>query len=540
MSLNVKVLSHLAKVFPDKIFGEETKIIEGAKNQELAFQLALSGEGEYEIAIISTIQNITIHKVGYIPSKLPIYEGVEDDNYLTYKPGLFPDVLLPFDGKIVLEEGKNESLWFCLPKEDKPIGAHPINVAVMQDGKIVAEASLEASIHPMILPELDINFTQWFHCDCIASVHGVEIYSEAHWALIEKYMRLASEHGMNTILTPVLTPPLDTEVGGERPTVQLVDIELVDGEYRFGFDRLIRYANMARDCGIKTLEISHMFTQWGARFAPKVIATVDGEKKRIFGWDTNATDPEYVRFIRAFVPQIIDTLTGIGFKKENLLFHISDEPGLVDIENYRLAHDVLIPLVEGCGRIDALSNLEFYKNGLVKTPVVAINAIEPFMAEGATDLWGYYCCAQSREVSNRFFDMPSSRNRIIGTQIYKYGLKGFLQWGYNFYYSRFSKRTDLSPFEVSDADGAFPSGDAFSVYPYGDDALPSIRQKVFSYALDDYRLLKLVERKLGVLNTHRIINAAAEMEITMKQYPRDDSFFDKLCRACFDILEELE
>lgn len=539
MSLNIKVLSHLAKVFPDKIFGEEIKIIEGAQNQELAFQLALSGEGEYELAIISTLGELCAYRVGYVYSKMPIYEGIEDDNYLTYKSGLFPDALIPFEGKITLEKGKNESLWISL-SGDKPAGAHSITACLLKDGKIEAQASLEASIHPFDLPEKDIIFTQWFHSDCIATAHGVKPLSAKHWALMENYLRLASEHGMNMVLTPVLTPPLDTEVGGERPTVQLVDIEIVEGEYRFDFKNLIRYAKMARECGIKYLEINHMFTQWGASCAPKVIAKVNGRKKRIFGWETSASDPEYVLFLNALIPQIIDTLTAIGFKKDELFFHISDEPSLEQIESYQRSHDILAPLTEGCGRIDALSNLEFFKKGLIDTPVVAIDAIEPFMAEGVADLWGYYCCAQSTEVSNRFFDMPSSRTRIIGTQLYKYALKGFLHWGYNFYYTQYSKRLELNPFEESDAGGAFPSGDSFSVYPYGDGAIPSIRQKVFAYALDDYRLLKLVESKIGVLNTHRLINASAEMEITMKQYPKTDAYYDRLYTACFEVLEELE
>ena len=41
-----------------------------------------------------------------------------------------------------------------------------------------------------ILPQKTL-FTQWFYVDCIADVHKVEIYSEAHWELIEKYIALA-------------------------------------------------------------------------------------------------------------------------------------------------------------------------------------------------------------------------------------------------------------------------------------------------------------------------------------------------------------
>ena len=35
----------------------------------------------------------------------------------------------------------------------------------------------------------------------------------------------AVAHGVNLLYTPLFTPPLDTQVGGERTTVQLVDVE---------------------------------------------------------------------------------------------------------------------------------------------------------------------------------------------------------------------------------------------------------------------------------------------------------------------------
>ena len=63
--------------------------------------------------------------------------------------------------------------------------------------------------------------------------------------------------------------------------------------------------------------------------------------------------------------------------------------------------------------------------------------------------------------------MPSVNNRIIGTQFYKYGIEGFLHWGYNFYFSQLSRHA-VNPFLVTDGDYMVPSGDAFSVYPAPD------------------------------------------------------------------------
>ena len=55
-------------------------------------------------------------------------------------------------------------------------------------------------------------------------------------------------------------------------------------------------------------------------------------------------------------------------------------------------------------------------------------------------------------------------------QLYKYKIIGILHWGYNFYNSQFSLEK-INPYQVTDAGGAFPSGDAFLVYP-GEDRHP--------------------------------------------------------------------
>ena len=53
-------------------------------------------------------------------------------------------------------------------------------------------------------------------------------------------LRNAVDHGINMLLTPLFTPPLATRVGGERPTVQLVEVRGSKERYSFDFKRLDR------------------------------------------------------------------------------------------------------------------------------------------------------------------------------------------------------------------------------------------------------------------------------------------------------------
>ena len=205
------------------------------------------------------------------------------------------------------------------------------------------------------------------------------------------------------------------------------------------------------------------------------------------------------------------------------------------MEQYAKAGAILKPLINGCHHLDALSSYEFYQRNLVERPVVATDHIGAYLNAKVENLWCYYCCGQGYKLSNRFFAMPSPRNRMLGIQLYKHNIAGFLHWGYNFYYSEHSK-SKLDPYAVTDAGAAFPSGDAFSVYPYKNSPTPSLRQKVFSNGLEDIRLLQLLEQKIGRSSTLELLERVAGMEITFTEFPHDEAFFNKLYDAIFEEL----
>ena len=542
--LQIRTLSSMAKVFPDRIWGDNSKTCRTLRGQEISFQVAyrLGNIGlslrSFAVTVNSPIQSaVKCYKVETVPSLFPVYPAAYNDGYFVQrKAGLFPDPLIPMtDGQIKAIAKTWRALWFSVKIDDGfKAGSYPIEVVFTDpdSGETVAKTVYRIQVEDYALPEARLHFTQWFHCDCIADAHGVPVLSEAHWELIEKYMKLAGEYGMNMILTPVVTPPLDTAVGGERPTVQLVAAEKTADGYAYDCTALRRYIRMALTAGMTDFEISHFFTQWGAGFAPKVVAKVNGRTKRIFGWETPADDPEYVKYLQGLVPVVIACFEEEGISRDRLWFHVSDEPHDDHLEQYSKAKAILRPLIKGCHHIDALSSYDFYKNGLVENPVVATDHIGNYLEANTPDLWCYYCCGQSNKLSNRYFAMPSARTRIMGVQMYKYNIAGFLHWGYNFYYTQYSK-AKIDPYAVTDAGAAYPSGDSFSVYPNGNDVAPSLRQKVFSNGLEDIRLLNLLEQKIGRAATLALLERVAGMEITFTEYPHGEQFFTDLYDAIF-------
>lgn len=497
---------------------------------------------QLQVKIDSPIkQYVQLYRVEHSPSEMPAYTDSYDDDYLTIEPGLFPNVLYPFDENSKkcprATLGKYRTLWVEVPvTEDINPGTYPIKISISAED--ANEVSTEFALHvgAAKLPEQKLIFTQWFHCDCIADVYKVPILSEEHWNRIDQFIKMAAEHGINMLMAPLITPPLDTGKDIERPTVQLVDIERKNGVYRFCFDQLRRYAELCKKNGISYLEMPPLFSQWGAEFTPKIVVKVDGKEEKLFGWHVKADAPEYAEFLDQLLPALVTFLKEINMEKHTY-FHISDEPnGESNLEQYKKAQKRIREHIKGFPQIDAMSHYELYEAGLVEHPVVAIDSIKPFLEHNVRPLWCYYCCGQNQGVSNRFFGMPSYRNRVIGVQLYKFDVAGFLQWGYNFYYNQYSRGL-INPFLTTDAEGAFPSGDAFSVYPGEDGPIASIPLKVFREALQDLRALRLLEEKFGREKVLELIEDGLSEPIAFDCYPKRADYLLDLRKRIFDLLK---
>lgn len=420
-----------------------------------------------------------------------------DDYLLAREPAVIPDVLTEknyFNARY--------NVWgmlFVGVKGDLPAGRHEITITIY-DGQKKPLVSLKyaLTVFDYNLETFDLKYSNWFHYDGISEYYGVEPYTDEYYAVMKNFMKNAAAHGINVCLVPVITPPLDTAAGHARKNVQLAEITADGEKYSFNFEKLQKFIGVIKSCGMKYIEISHLFTQWGAEKAPNIYAAKNGEQKRIFGWNDDALGDAYVNFLKQFLPALAAELKKLGYDKTNCFFHLSDEPSAVNFERYCRLKDIVKPLIGEFSVIDALSNYEFYEKHAVDLPVVCTAHADEFIEKGADKWWAYYCVDQNHNwLSNRYISMPLQRTRIIGMQLYLAGADGFLQWGYDFYNGFLSKRS-LNPYYRTDSDGAFPSGDAFIVYPgENGECLDSLRFEAMFDAVQDYMALKTLEKKKG-------------------------------------------
>lgn len=527
--LKTRVLSSMHKVFPNSCSETEVASISGAQNEAISFQVAFRIEDTENKSELINVRSecalpLSTYLVGYVPVRHTDTPHLSD----LPAPGLFGDTLLEkatnpelvFEGapwgKRYYEKGEEtlvnaandawQSMFFTVNEfgtEVEP-GEYPVRI-VFENGarEIVGVSETVIRIIPEKLEKQTLQYTNWLHCDCIADFYSVEIFSDRFFEILEDFVEKAARNGMNMVLTPAFTPPLDTPIDSERRTAQLVRVTVQNGQYAFDFSLMKRFVDVCRRVGIEYFEHSHLFSQWGAIAAPKIMAEVDGKETRLFGWDTDAGGDAYRKFLRAYLTALKAFLKENNME-EKILFHISDEPNAENETTYCRALNAVGNLLDGYRIGDALSEYLFYEKGMVQTPICVTSAIHTFVGR-CNHLWAYYTGGQLENgLSNRVIVMPHERNRMLGIQMYYYGIEGFLHWGYNYYYDLLSH--GLYDPNANPCGYGNHAGTCYFVYPgHNGRAIQSVRQKIFFEGIQDMRALQTLEKKQGRAACEEII-----------------------------------
>ncbi len=533
MSIQLKPINSMQRV----LYAKEPTFVESEattlKRMKYALQIAMYTDAHS--------YNLTMEVEGKLKDVTTVYEQLPvpvttipqtiDEYYETFAPTLVPDALIRHEKSFDLPPRQYRALSVIFDISEKVNAGTYETVFNLknENGEVVASCLHTLTIKDVKLPDTDLVLTNWMHYDCIAQKHNVKLFSNSFYKVFASYLQVFTQSGYNMLLVPLFTPPLDTKIGSERQTAQLIKINKNKDGYTFDFSAFERFIKFAKSKGIKYFELSHLFTQWGGNACPKIIAQVNGKQEKIFGWDIPSTDIRYQEFLTAFIPQLIERLKKLGIDKCSY-FHLTDEPNEKHLEKYTELRTFIKALIGDMSTMDAMSHYEYYEKGLVDIPVSEIDAYKPFKNNGVNPLFVYNCCNPSwGNYSNRFLSMPLHRTRIIGVQLYQTGVQGYLHWGYNFYNARLSVG-EINPYSNTDANAGFPSGDGFIVYPVKGGATHSLRSVAGFEAFDDYRILKYAEKVLGKEKVNELI----------KEYGLDgyDVYPHSAC-AHFDFMQKV-
>lgn len=544
INAEITIVSSLEKIFPDKHDYPELNQLDAFRGEKVHFQVVIVAQTPFQrvnLNIDGPLEEYaTYHEVVYIPCLTPAVQ--DDPHILQSKSGLFPGALYK-GNQLKTQSGCSHAFWVTLNiGENCNPGLYSANLNLTFSSSrfptVQINLPLPVRVYNAVIPRQKLLCEMWFHGDCLLNYYKVKCWSKRCWEIFENYFQDMAEHGLDTLLTPLWTPPLDTGIGSSRPTVQLLDIQKDGDNYSFRFHRLKKWIDLARKVGIRKFSFSHLYTQWGLTSTPKIVIKENGIEKELFGWHVSADSPEYKSFLSQLFAALLPFLKRNGLTEKDVYFHLSDEPHENHLEQYRKCSNFIHSLIGNYQTLDALSDVRYFDEGLVECPVVNECKIEDFAGRDLRERWMYYCGEWENHVPNRKFGMSSIRNRILGIILYLYQIDGFLEWGYNYYFSWEAEDQNLNPWAYRDMVRIFGTTGAFVVLP-GDDGKPvsTVHYEVFADALQDLRILQLLEDNIGREKVKALLNEGLEKPLTIHDWPEDPIWFARLRQKIGEILD---
>ena len=486
--------SAIERFFPlGEAGGRRSLTLLAARGERVAFQACVRVEhdGPAEVTAEATAPEgvaVTVRRVGCVP--VPHHNTQTPDEELDgvgHVPGYVPDPLFP-EATARVAPGEVQAFWLTVDvANDVEPGPKTVAVELTVSGEPQRPMTAVVEVADVAIEtRRDFRVTHWFYADALCDWYGLKPFEKQFWPLCEAYLRNYAAHGCDTLYVPVFTPPLD---GVKRPNQLLRVSRGKDGHYRLGWALVRRWIEMARRCGIRHFEWTHPFTQWGCAHAIRVYERHDGGKL-LWPPSTGATSKTYRDFLAQYLPALERFLRAEKLM-DRTFFHVSDEPhGDAHLANYRKARALLAELAPWMRVMDALSDIRYGREGLVDVPVPSIRTTRQYVDE-RIPCWTYFCCGPRGRYLNRLLDTPLAKIRMAGWLFYRFGVGGFLHWGYNYWYESQTQRL-IDPFAVTDGLRwpGWAYGDTFQVYPGPDGPIDSIRWEVFAASLQDYALLQ--------------------------------------------------
>ena len=497
MAVRTWLSSALQRQFPlGTVGGSRSLKILAARGERTAFQACVWADGSapVDVAVRATASDglaVSVRRVGCVP--VPHHNtGTPADELdgVGHIPGYVPDPLFP-EAEAQVAPGIVAAFWLTVDvaKGATP-GPHEVAVDLTVAGKSQRPLKTVVTVADVALARRrNFHVTHWFYADSLCDWYKLKPFEKAFWPICKAYMADYAAHGLDMIYVPVFTPPLD---GVKRPTQLLRVTRGKDGRYRFGWKLVKQWIELARSCGIRHFEWTHLFTQWGVEHAIRIYERHDGGKL-LWPASTGATSKTYRTFLAQFLPALERFLHAEKLTNRSH-FHISDEPhGDAHLANYRKARAMMAELAPWMKVMDALTDIRYGREGLVDTPVPSISTTRQYADEGIPS-WTYFCCGPRGRFLNRLLDTPLAKLRMAGWLFYRFGVGGFLHWGYNYWYKSQTQEL-IDPFTVTDGLKwpGWAHGDTCQVYPGPDGPIDSIRWEVFAESLQDYALLQTLD-----------------------------------------------
>ncbi|MBQ9544129.1 MAG: DUF4091 domain-containing protein [Clostridia bacterium] len=488
-----------------------------ARRDSAAFQIVLQSDFQYSVSVrpvewFSRKAGVRGHHERIrVAVDSPFETQLDLEGFMTDQDDVKKaDVLLKQD---VVESPANlpTGVWVetKIPADAEP-GEYPVTVSVYisrygEDEKKVFSYTVPLKIYPFVLPEPEnrkLYVNLWQHLSSVARHHDVALWSDSHFAVLEKYVAAISALGQKSVTLCAGQIPwggqgctTDRENPGNLFEYSIIPItKKKNGEFIYDYSKMQRYIDLCGKYGINgDIEIFGLVNVW-QKLIPTPLVENYPENIVLRYLDESDGALKYVRD-RERVIDYIKSLESYFIRTDQIgrVRIAADEPG--DIDRYRESLELLKSVAPSFKCSTAINHAEF-----VEEFKDSISTFAPFLScvtreyarlkehkEKFPDkkmLW--YVCGY-HHVPNNCISNPLVDNRAIGLLTDRIGFDGFLRWDFCLYPDDPRKDIRYSHFGTGDVNFVYPA--------HNGDVLLSLRYKNLKRGFDDHALVSALREK---------------------------------------------
>jgi hypothetical protein len=510
--------------------------LSAARNEVLGFQIHAAAEHDFTLLLDEANW---LHPLGFLPrlrlavSFADLPAGCIETFTIGYVEGddhrLWMETL-ERSGWAEAQAGRTQGVYVRLRlPSDLPAGAYLGTVRAFSqqgfnDESLIWEAQVALSVSAACLPapaDFSFHLNLWQHCTAIARAHRAALWSEAHFALIERYFASLSALGQKALTIIAAEIPWSGQRGYRDPAYPsyLFEHSIIpvtrgtDGSLSADFSLLDRLLALGARHGIdREIDLFGLLNVWvDPQYGFGKVAPDAPDAIRVRCLDDASGGFSYLRTaadLRWYLRALHDHLQALGLLERVRV--AADEPA--DLAAFNASLAFIQQAAPGFRYNAAINHYEFIEDAPLAVsdfiPQLTYACQDPqrtaqltaqVRARGGLMLW-YVCC--NPPIPNTFLHSPLPEARLHGWLTHALGLDGFLRWAFCLWPADPARRLS---WRAPD----WPAGDMYFVLPGPDGApIETLRYEALRAGIQDYELIRMAMRKLGTEQAQAVIDQA--------------------------------
>lgn len=368
-------------------------------------------------------------------------------------------------------------VWLSLdiPAEASP-GVYTSTLTMHTQNEGAKKLNVTVEVLPQTLPppsDWVFHLDMWQHPSAIARVHGVEVWSEEHWKLMEVPMKMLADAGQKVITANVNKDPWNNQCFD--PYEDMIRwTKKTDGTWAYDYAIFDRWINFMMDLGVDKLINCYSLLPWNHE-----IHYLDETSGDTVNVSAKPGSNEFTELWTPFLLAFRDHMKAQGWLEKTNIAMDERSP-----EEMKIALALLEKVAPDLNVALADNHKSYQQYPMLKDICVAFGAEfdEKDLAfrkeKGLISTYYIYC---GNEFPNIFTFSDPSEAVFMGWHTRATGLDGYLHWSYNSWTE--------NPL-VDSRFRTWPAGDTYVIYPDGRSSIRFERVKEGMQDAEKIRILR--------------------------------------------------